>query len=88
MLDHKAHQDLPEPLASPKQANLASQAPLENQVPMVSQVIKVKLVQLDQWVLKAHLVHLEYLDPLDFLLLESLDLMASLVQRDQKDSLV
>lgn len=88
MLEHLAHQDQPDPLATLKQVNLVLQVPLENQAPLVSQVREVQLVQLDQWVPEVHLVHMEHLDLLDFLLLENPEHLASLGQWDQEESLV
>lgn len=61
---------------------------MENQVALVFLVREVQLVQLDQWVPEVHLVRLEHLDLLDFHLLENLDLLASLGQWDQEESLV
>lgn len=88
ILDNKAHQDLPDPLATLAQVNLVPQVALENQVPLVSQVREGQLAQLEQWVPEVHLVHLEHMDLLDFLLLENLDPLASLGQWDQEESLV
>lgn len=87
-LDHKANQDLPDLLATLKQVNLVPQVALENQVPLVFQVREGHLAHLDKWVPEVHLVHLEHLDLLDFLLLENLDLLVSLGQWDQEESLV
>ncbi|KAG7244190.1 hypothetical protein INR49_004263, partial [Caranx melampygus] len=85
--DHQDHQDLPDLLATLKQVNLVPQVALENQVPLASLVREVDLVHLDQWVPGVHLVHLEYLDLQDSLLLENLDQLAFLEQWDTEESL-
>lgn len=86
--DHKVKQDLLDPKVTLNQVNLVPQGALENQVPMAFPVIKVNLAKLDQWVPEVHLVHMEHLDRLEFLLLENLDKVACLGQWDTEESLV
>lgn len=87
MLDNKAHEELPEPLAPLMQANRVPPVALGNQVSLASQVTEEQLVLLDKWVPEVHLVRLGHLDLLDFLPLENLDLLDTLGQWDPEESL-
>lgn len=87
-LDHMAPLVLLAPLDTPMLVNRAALVPLANPEPLVSPAIEVALERLELWAHEELLEHQEHLDLLDFHLLASLVLLASLEQWDQEESLV
>lgn len=76
------------PPDTPMLVNLAALVPLANPEPPAILVKEVPLEQLELWAHEELLEHQEHLDLLDFHLLASLVLLASLEQWDIEESLV